>query len=174
MYVVQSNVDTVYNLGLILFRDNVLRYPPIRDCTQSTLLNMVKRERNGEAIDRIAVKNTCQMLMNLGLDSRIVYEEDFERHFLRQSAEFYRLESQDYLKGNSASDYIIKVEQRINEEVERALHYLDSSTEQTIVRVVKQELITRHMKQVVEMENSGVVYMLENKKFQGLFRVTLF
>ena len=31
------------------------------------------------------------MLMVLGIDSRAVYEEDFERPFLAQSAEFYRV-----------------------------------------------------------------------------------
>ena len=40
---------------------------------------------------RGAVKNACQMLMVLGIDSRTVYEEDFERPFLEQSAEFYRV-----------------------------------------------------------------------------------
>ena len=40
---------------------------------------------------RGAVKNACQMLMVLGIDSRNVYEEDFERPFLEQSAEFYKV-----------------------------------------------------------------------------------
>jgi len=40
---------------------------------------------------RGAVKNACQMLMVLGIDSRSVYEEDFEKPFLTQSAEFYRV-----------------------------------------------------------------------------------
>lgn len=31
------------------------------------------------------------MLMILGIDSRAVYEEDFEKPFLEQSAEFYRV-----------------------------------------------------------------------------------
>ena len=33
------------------------------------------------------------MLMILGIDSRSVYEEDFEKPFLTQSAEFYRVSS---------------------------------------------------------------------------------
>ena len=40
---------------------------------------------------RGAVKNACQMLMVLGIDSRSVYEEDFEKPFIEQSAEFYRV-----------------------------------------------------------------------------------
>ena len=40
---------------------------------------------------------------------RDVYEEDFESHFLKQSAEFYMIESQKFLEENSASSYIHKV-----------------------------------------------------------------
>ena len=64
-----------------------------------------------------------------------MYEEDFESHFLKQSAEFYMIESQKFLEENSASSYIHKVEARINEEAERATHYLDETTEPRIVEV---------------------------------------
>ena len=40
---------------------------------------------------RMAIRNACQMLMILGIDKRVVYEEDFEKHFLEESAEFYRV-----------------------------------------------------------------------------------
>ncbi|XP_054167260.1 cullin-3-B-like isoform X2 [Oppia nitens] len=168
VYVQQNNVDNVYNLGLNLFRDHVVRYGNIRDHLRETLLEMVMRERKGEVIDRLAVRNACQMLMQLGIESRSVYEEDFERPFLQQSAEFYRFESQKFLEENSASVYMKKVDQRINEEAERAKHYLDKSTEDEIVRVVEEELISKHMKTIVEMENSGVVHMLKNQKTEDL------
>ena len=50
------------------------------------------------------------------------------------------MESQKFLAENSASVYIKKVEQRINEEAERATLYLDKSTEERIVRVRVAEL----------------------------------
>jgi len=46
-----------------------------------------------------------------------------------------QLESEKFLAENSASVYINKVEARINEEAERAKHYLDKSTEVPIVQV---------------------------------------
>ena len=92
MYVSQNNVDNVYNLGLGLFRDCITRNGQIREHLQTTLLELVKRERRGEMIDRLAVRNACQMLIQLGIepgpDGRRVYEEDFETPFLNQSAEF--------------------------------------------------------------------------------------
>ncbi|CAK1549901.1 unnamed protein product [Leptosia nina] len=160
VYVQQNDVDNVYNLGLIIFRDQVVRYGCIRDHLRQTLLELVARERRGEVVDRLAIRNACQMLMVLGINSRAVYEEDFEKPFLHQSAEFYRMESQKFLAENSAAVYIARVEARISEEAERARHYLEESTEPRVVSVLEHELIERHMKTIVEMENSGVVHML--------------
>ena len=42
-------------------------------------------------LSRMAIKNACQMLMILGIDTRSVYEEDFEKPFLTESAEFYKV-----------------------------------------------------------------------------------
>ena len=151
IYVQQSDVDNVYNLGIIIFRDHVGRHGCIRDHLRDTLLGMVVREMKGEVVDRICTKNVCQMLMVrhphvhgrmvLGIDSRTVYEEDFERPFLQQSADFYILESMKFLTENSASVYIKKVDASINEDAERAKYYLDESTESRIVEVVEEELL---------------------------------
>ena len=43
------------------------------------------------------------------------------------------MESQRFLAENSASVYIKKVEARIDEEAERARHYLDPSTEPPMI-----------------------------------------
>lgn len=168
VYVTQNNVDNVYNLGLMIFRDQVVRHAAIRDHLRQTLLDMVAKERRGEVVEKIALKNACQMLMTLGIETRSVYEEDFEKPFLDQSADFYRLESQKFLAENSASVYIGKVESRISEEAERATYCLDKSTEDPIIKVLEKELISIHMKTIVEMENSGVVHMLKNTKIEDL------
>ncbi|KAG9509946.1 Cullin-3 [Fragariocoptes setiger] len=168
VYVQHNSVDNVYNLGLNLFRDYVVNYPGIRDHLRLTLLSQVMVERRGECIEALAIKNVCQMLVQLGIDKRTVYEEIFETPFLEQSAEFYRCESQKFLAENSASAYIRKVEQRIEEESERAKRYLDEATEAKIVQVVEEELITKHMNSIVEMENSGVVNMLRDRKIEDL------
>lgn len=69
----------------------MVRYGGIRDHLRHILLDIVVRERRGELVDRQSIKAACQMLMVLGIENRSVYEEDFERPFLLQSAEFYRV-----------------------------------------------------------------------------------
>ncbi|GAU90405.1 hypothetical protein RvY_02825 [Ramazzottius varieornatus] len=168
VYVQQGNVENVYNLGLILFRDHVLHHGEVRDKLRDTLLDMISRERKGETIDRAAVKESCDMLMLLGIGSRTVYEADFELPFLEQSRDFFKIEAQNYLTENSASVFIHKVEQRIKEETERAKHYLDNSSEGPIVRVVEEELIIKHITTVVTMENGGVVSAIENQRYEDM------
>ncbi|XP_068140665.1 cullin-3-A isoform X1 [Drosophila tropicalis] len=168
VYVQQREVDNVYNLGLILFRDQVVRFSEIQKALREKLLGMVMEERHGEAINHLAIKNACTMLITLGINSRTVYEEDFEKPFLSQSAAFYKFESQNFLAENNAGVYIKKVEARITEESSRAALYLDKDTEPRIVRVVEEELIKKHMRTIVEMENSGVVYMIKNSKTEDL------
>lgn len=168
VYVSQCNVDNVFHLGLKIFRDEVIRQKEIREHLQEVLLDLVMRERKGECVDRGAIRSACKMLMTVSLKGREVYEQEFEEAFLKQSAEFYRLESQKFLAENSTSVYINKVEARIGEESERARHYLDPTSEMSIVHVLEEELIAKHIKTIVEMENSGAVHMLKNDKKEDL------
>ena len=48
----------------------------------------------------------------------------------------------------------------------------DVSTEPRIIDVLEEELIKRHMKIIVEMENSGVVHMLSSQKTEDLVNIS--
>jgi len=58
-----------------------------------SLLDMISKERHGEVVNRVAIRNICHMLIVLGIGSREVYEEDFELRFLHESSEFYKVSS---------------------------------------------------------------------------------
>ena len=148
----------------------MVRYGEIRDHLRRILLEV----RSGKVADTpSSVKAACQMLIILGIDSRALYEEEFERRFLAQSAEFYKVynslifqtvhivnkivsflnqsEGQKYLGENSSSVYVKKVETLINEESKSAEQYLDESTVHRIVALLEKELIQKHMKTIVEV-----------------------
>ena len=52
MYVHGNEAVNVYDLGLLLFRDEVLHHPNVREHLRTTLLSMVAQERRGEIVDR--------------------------------------------------------------------------------------------------------------------------
>lgn len=117
---------------------------------------------------RMSLKAACEMLLQLGLGSRNFYENQFETLFLRESADYYRSAGQKFLAENSASVFVRKVNDCLHEEKERSDRYLDNVTEAKIMNVLQQELIVSHMQTVVDMENSGLIYMLNNNCMEDL------
>ncbi|CAM6034376.1 unnamed protein product [Sphagnum compactum] len=167
-YVNNFNKTPVHELGLNLWRDNIVRSPRIRDRLLHTLLDLVHRERTGEVINRGLMRNITKMLVDLG---PTVYQEDFERPFLDAASDFYRVESQQFVETCDCADYLRKAEKRLNEEIDRVTHYLDAKSEPKITAVVEKEVIGNRMKLLVEMENSGLVSMLIDDKYDDLGRM---
>ncbi|KAL3106907.1 hypothetical protein niasHT_010822 [Heterodera trifolii] len=168
VYVAQAAVEPVHPLGLRIFREEIVDYPAINEHLKATLLGMISLERQKEIIEWIDLKNVCQMLIALGLDNRAYYEHQFEDLFLRETADFYRRASQKFLAENSACVYVHKVNESLIEEVQRSERYLDKITETKIIHVLNEELITKNMTTIVEMDNSGLVYMLLNDRIDDL------
>ncbi|KAL4653758.1 hypothetical protein ACB092_01G328700 [Castanea dentata] len=166
-FIPSTHKTPVHELGLNLWRDVVIHSCKTQIRLQDTLLELVHRERNGEVINRGLMRSIIKMLMDLGSS---VYQDDFEQHFLEVSANFYGLESQQYIESCDCGDYLKKAERRLNEEMERVSHYLDARSLEKITNVVEKEMIENHMHRLVHMENSGLVNMLVNDKYDDLGR----
>ena len=82
-YVVQHDKLPTHELGLLLWKEGVVREPRIAARLSGTLLDMVERERSGETVDQGLMRATTQMLSDLGAN---VYVDDFERAFLVRRA----------------------------------------------------------------------------------------
>ncbi|XP_060196818.1 cullin-3A-like [Lycium barbarum] len=167
-FVPSTHKTSVHELGLNLWRDNIVRSSKIQTRLLSMLLGLILKERDGEVINRGLMRNIIKMLVDLGPS---VYQEDFEKPFLQVSADFYRVESQRFIECCDCGDYLKKAEKRLNEEIDRVSHYLDPKTEAKITNVVEKEMIENHMPRLVHMENSGLVNMLLDDKYEDLRRM---
>ncbi len=167
-YVSQHKKVPVYNMGLQLFRGIILFNSNIRDRLRRIILGNIHAERCGQVVDRSLLKSVLSMLVDLNVDGVNVYEEDFEKHFIEDSHNFYREESQSFIQQNTCSEYLAKAQMRIHEENDRVTNYLSSSSESKLKFAVETELITKHAKMLVEMENSGCEHMMNEFKVQDL------
>lgn len=79
----------------------------------------------------------------------------------------FQMEGQKFLADYSVDKYLKKVEDIIAQECERVLSCMDISTKERIIQVLEQVMIIDHMESIVEMETSGLVYMLKHTKMQG-------
>ncbi|CAH9139316.1 unnamed protein product [Cuscuta epithymum] len=167
-FISNTHKTPVYELGLNLWRDNVIHSVKIQTRLQDTLLKLVEQERTGEVINRSLMRNITKMLIDLGIS---VYENNFEIPFLEVSADFYQVESQSFIESCDCGQYLKKAEKRLNEEIERVSHYLDRRSEAKITAVVEREMVEVHMQRLVHMENSGLVNLILDDKYDDLGRM---
>lgn len=167
-YIPTNKKTAVFDLGLELWRDTIVRSPMIHGRLLDTLLELIHRERTGEVINRCLMRTTTKMLMTLGSS---VYQDDFERPFLEVSASFYSGESQQFIDCYSCGDYLKLAERRLSEESERVSQYMDVKTNEKITAVVVKEMLSNHMQRLILMENSGLVNMLVEDRYEDLTRM---
>lgn len=167
-YVKQQEKRPVHELGLALWKEHIVRAPRIAPRLLSTLLALVRRERDGEPIDRALLRAATSMLTDLGAG---VYCDDFERAFLGATAEAYAAEAQASLAVCSLPEYLRKAESRLAEEAERCRAYLDVGTESKLTAVVEEELLGRHVKALLDTPHSGLIPLIEADRFEDLARL---
>lgn len=164
-YIMQQRRRPVYELGLHLFRVSVWEHPNVKERASELLMLAIASERAGLLTDdRSILKQVLSMLLELGrADSSNVYENDFEGPFLSRSMEFYHTESLEYLSRNTAIDYVTKATRRLEEEKGRSLALaLPVTTDNQLQQIIETELIERHARTLVDMENSGFAALLKD------------
>lgn len=181
VYIAQNEVLPIWDLGLELFRDTVLRSAkfPIHTHLYTTLLSQIQVEREGSVINRSALKSNIDMLTslthprpNVSIQARsTVYKYDFEPAFLATSEEFYRVEAERLLDNNDAAQYLRHVERRFMEEEARVAVYLSSATDRPLSKLLEKCLLSRHLKTILEMSGSGIVTMLDDDRVEDLARM---
>ena len=171
----KHKLPPVYDLGLLLFRDRVVRQGGVHERLKALMLDSVRREREGELIDRRRMKEATMLLVRVNVGNMEVYRIDFEQPFLSQTHTYYQQEAQRYFADNSCSDYLAKVELRMMEEEARCDAYLDHSSKAKVQAAIQEELIGNYAKAIVDDEKSGAVPMMRNGQDHDLRRMyTLF
>ena len=78
------------------------------------------------------------------------------------------MESNQYVTRHSCYAFLQKAKQRLNEELERVLNYLDSSSERILIQTFLKEYIEAHSLTLITMENSGLIHMIKNEKYDEI------
>ncbi|KAI8050826.1 Cullin-domain-containing protein [Syncephalis plumigaleata] len=188
VYVRTLDTQPVYEVGMDIFRDVILRSDdhPVHAQILSVLLTMIERERRGEVINTIDIRRVTQLQLQLSNDNAskdgqsTVYEADFENDFLKATKEYYNVQAQNLLATGDIADYLIKIEHWFEEETSRARRYLTEMTNQKVRSLLEQELVSNYLDTIVDFvclfvrtidgTNRYAIYVA-NEKMQDLNRM---
>mmetsp|Transcript_1741 Transcript_1741/g.2670 ORF Transcript_1741/g.2670 Transcript_1741/m.2670 type:complete len:801 (+) Transcript_1741:58-2460(+) len=163
-YVIQTaNIKSLWDMGLQLFRRHLGDCPEVERKTVSGLLAMIEKERSGETVDRSLLKNILRMFTALSM-----YGDSFEKPFLEATTSFYSVEGIRYMQQTDVPDYLKHVEQRLHEETERVLHYLDPSTRKALITVVETQMLKAHISPILE---KGFGSLMDQNRHNDLRRM---
>ncbi|PFH32762.1 putative cullin 3 [Besnoitia besnoiti] len=171
-YVEMHHLTPSFSMGMNLFCTTVLQHPHIQLRFRHLLLNKITREREGQQVDRMMMREAISMLSQLRLHvHRQVYKEEFETPFLAATREFYVREASDYIVYNATPDYLVKAETRINEEAKRVEDYLDADTAAPLRALMEDVWLGQHYKTLVYNPNSGCAHLFHSDKIGDLARM---
>ncbi|GFR43674.1 hypothetical protein Agub_g4782, partial [Astrephomene gubernaculifera] len=156
-------VKSIFDMGLALFRGHLATRPEIKQRTVEGLLELVARERGGEAVNRALLKGLLRMMSALG-----IYAEAFHEPFMKASTQFYRSEGERLMTELDVPAYLKHCETRLSEEYERCSEYLDASSRRPLISAVEGELLGRHTGPLLER---GLGPLLEGHRVAELGRL---
>lgn len=173
VYSREARLPLIYDAGLTIFRDAVLRNGSIGGQVISIILAEIKKERGGEIIDRMAIKQTVLMLESLPeskLEGESIYISDLEPSLKKATEEYYQEAAAKLLAESSdASIYINKVQQWLDEEADRCNMYLaEDTTLPAINSIVEKVLIIDRLIDVLSMDSTGIAQWLDSDRYNDL------
>ena len=103
-------------------------YIKIKHKTKDALLRLIKKERDGELIDRALVKNILGIFIEVGMGAMESYDLDFEQHLLSETGAIYKSKAAEWVEQYSCPEYMLKAEECLKLEEERVDNYLHNTT----------------------------------------------
>lgn len=152
-YVLQNpNIASIWDMGLELFRKYILLNTLVQTRVVEGLLMLIEKERQGDKVDRTLLKSLLRMLTDLQ-----IYQKAFEQKFLQATERVYAAEGQRLMQELEVPEYLAHVDKRLQEENERVLHYLDSSTKHQLIHTVEKQLLSEHINNILQKGLDGLL-----------------
>jgi len=160
-YVLQNpNVNSIWDMGLNLFRHHIMLNTNVQNRAVDGLLLLIEKERQGDMVDKTLLKSLLRMLSDLK-----IYQDAFEGKFLQATERLYATEGLRLMLELEVSEYLYHVEKRLNEENERLIHYLDTSTKWSLIHTVEKQLISEHVSSILQ---KGLEQLLNENRLDDL------
>lgn len=92
-FVGKEKLKSIWELGILLFKKNIFKQKDIHDMFLRLIFEEIEHERKGNQIRQEIVRNSLQILIDLGISSTSVYKKEFQVDFIYRTGQFYGTEA---------------------------------------------------------------------------------
>jgi len=141
-----SRARSVLDIGLLHLRSHLDSFPGIVERSARGVLDLIRKERDGNVVDRSQIKSILDMFW----DVRLYSGSSFESQLLEESSRYYEREVETVLKDFDLSHILRHVDKRLKEESIRVLNYLNPCSESRLLSTVERHYLERNSSVMIE------------------------
>jgi cullin 3 len=108
------------------------------------------------------------MLVEVGITSKKLYEQEFEAPFIRETREFYHNYSNSLILKSSCPEFLRIAQKKMQTEIDLLNNCLDYSTEKILKQTFLEEVVQKHCETLLSMESSGLVSLIKQEKYDDI------
>lgn len=142
------------------FKEEV--YAHVRGDVARAVAAEMRREREGEAVDRGLLRRVVGIFEAMGDGSLDEYEDDLQGVLLGETEAYYTAKAAAWVAEESVPANLARVEGLLGEETDRCVAYLLPSSEAPLLRVAVDVLLARLAPQLLDNDVSGLRALLRN------------
>jgi len=161
----EITVRSVWDLGLYLWRLHLDGNVEVEEKLIDGMLELIDSERScgkgGEEL--VLIKSLVRMVSAVGL-----YGDLFEMKLIQCTKLYFSEESKDKVEALEVSEYLVHVETRLRQEVERCQELFEPVTRKELVESVEMELLVNYVDVLIE---KGFEKLCESHKVSDLKRM---
>lgn len=152
-YVLQHlDVSPLWELGIVLFRKDLLAVGEIRGRVVDGINEMMRQDRERITVDNSLVETLVKMLRDVKL-----YADAFEQSFLNSTTMYYMKEAA-LATTKPVADFLEHVEKRLIDEFSRCTSCgLESSTRRKTIEIMETQLIERNVTTILTRGFSNIM-----------------
>ncbi|CAE6537438.1 unnamed protein product [Rhizoctonia solani] len=164
VYTQSANVPKITEQGSRLFLTEIIRSTryPILAQLNTTILLLIRMERNGTAINRSAMKQGVDVLLTLrdtsikAVFESTVYKLGLESEILQESDTYYTNRAKEMLDLHDLSEYLKLAESFINAEQDRTHSYLSFHTSAPLQHILISKILTPHTSRLLKGPDTAI------------------
>ncbi|KAK2140943.1 hypothetical protein LSH36_1200g00010 [Paralvinella palmiformis] len=147
---------------------------PLKDMLLCIILKQIQLDRNSQTVNEVVLHGVINSFVDVEKykkkDPLKLYQEIFQKPFLKETGEHYRQEAMTLLQECNCSEYMQKVIQRLDSENMRSRRFLHSSSYELVTRECQQRMVG-DLLQMLYAECHDMVKKERSKDLSNMYRL---